>query len=102
MACHLFPLHRAGARFDTLAVWLFHAGKPNILVASRTDTLLTQRRDPIDDDHLHQRHVGVIVFYVVLRIVRSLLLTTTGACLCDAKQLLMLSRSVSNCHECRD
>jgi hypothetical protein len=58
-------------------VYFFGAGPAAALLVFIAGAVLQKLR-PITDDDLYPRHIWVIVLYVALRVVRSLLLTTTA------------------------
>jgi hypothetical protein len=58
-------------------VYFFGAGPAAALLVFIAGAVLQKLR-PVTDDDLYPRHIWVIVLYVALRVVRSLLLTTTA------------------------
>jgi hypothetical protein len=58
-------------------VYFFGAGPAAALLVFIAGAVLQKLR-PITDDDLYPRHIWVIVLYVALRVVRSILLTTTA------------------------
>lgn len=67
--------------FAAFGVWLLGSAETSEIKvcfrANATHSYCLQKKYPIDDHELHRRHYVVIVFYVLIRIVRSIVLTIT-------------------------